>query len=74
MPVIAVLTKYEALVDRVKDECKGRRVARSDILNYAKKNVFDPLKSVTHAPVAFVQTHRKSFVNIIITRINNKVF
>ena len=66
MPVIAVLTKYEALVDRVKDEYKGRQVAKSDILNYVKKNVLDPLKNVTHAPIAIVQTHRKSFVGIII--------
>ena len=66
MPVIAVLTKYEALVDRVKDEYKGRQVAKSDILNYAKNNVLDPLKNVTHAPTAIVQTHRKSFVGIII--------
>jgi hypothetical protein len=57
--VIAVLTKYEALVDRVKDEYKGRQVAKSDILNYAKKNILDPLKNVAHVPVAIVQTHRE---------------
>jgi hypothetical protein len=57
--VIAVLTKYEALVDRVKDEYNGRQVAKSDILNYAKKNILDPLKNVTHAPAAIVQTHRE---------------
>jgi hypothetical protein len=62
VPVIAVLTKYEALVDRVKGECKGGQVAKSDILNYAKTNVLDPLKNVTNAPAAIVQTHRKSFV------------
>ena len=67
MPVIAVLTKYEALVDRVKDEYKGRQVAKSDILNYAKKNVLDPLKNVTHAPIAIVQTHRKGIIIIIAT-------
>jgi hypothetical protein len=64
--VVAVLTKYEALVDRVKDEYKGRQVAKSDILDYTKKNVFDPLKNVTYAPAAIVQTHRESFVGIII--------
>ncbi|KAF8499050.1 hypothetical protein F5888DRAFT_1943614 [Russula emetica] len=58
-PVIAVLTKYEALVDRVKGEYKGRQVAKSDILNYAKMNVFDPLKNVTHVPAAIIQTHYK---------------
>ena len=55
--MIAVLTKYEALVDRVKDEYKGRQVVKSDTLNYAKKNVLDPLKNVTRAPTAIVQTH-----------------
>ena len=64
--MIAVLTKYEALVDRVKGEYKGRQVAKSDILNYAKLNVFDPLKNVTHVPAAIIQTHRESFVCIII--------
>jgi hypothetical protein len=60
--VIAVLTKYEALVDRVKGEYKGRQVAKSDILNYAKMNVFNPLKNVTYAPSAIVQTHRESLL------------
>jgi hypothetical protein len=64
--VIAVLTKYEALVDRVKGEYKGRQVVKSDILNYAKKNVLNPLKNVTPTPVAIVQTHGKLFVGIII--------
>jgi hypothetical protein len=64
--MIAVLTKYEALVDRVKGEYKGRQVVKSDILNYAKKNVLNPLKNVTPTPVAIVQTHGKLFVGIII--------
>jgi hypothetical protein len=64
--VIAVLTKYEALIDRVKGEYIGRQMTKSDILNYAKKNVFNPLKNVTHVPAAIVQTHRKLFVGIII--------
>ncbi|KAN0115608.1 hypothetical protein V8E52_006727, partial [Russula decolorans] len=59
VPVIAVLTKYEALVDRVKDEYKGRQVVKSDILNYAKKNVLNPLKNGPHTPSAIVQTHNK---------------
>ena len=62
VPVIAVLTKYEALVNRVKDEYKGRQMAKVDILNYAKQNVLDPLKNVTNKPAAIVQTHRESFV------------
>jgi hypothetical protein len=63
--VIAVLTKFEALVDRVKDEYKGKQVVKSDILNYTKKNVYDALKNVTHAPAAIVQTHRKLFVALL---------
>ncbi|KAF8497180.1 hypothetical protein F5888DRAFT_1945748 [Russula emetica] len=59
VPVIAVLTKYEALVDRVKGKYKGRQVTNSDILNYAKMNVYDPLKNVTHVPAAIIQTHHK---------------
>ncbi|KAF8502134.1 hypothetical protein F5888DRAFT_1669478, partial [Russula emetica] len=59
VPVIAVLTKYEALVDRVKGEYKGRQVTKRDILTYAKVNVFDCLKNATHAPAAIVQTHHK---------------
>ena len=72
VPVIAVLTKYEALVDRVKSEFKGQQVAKSDILNYAKRNVFGPLKSDIHAPIAIVQTHRKGIIIIIATRITLK--
>ena len=64
--MIVILTKYEALVDRVKGEHKGGQVAKSDIVNYAKKNVLDPLTNVTYAPSAIVQTHRKSLVGIII--------
>jgi hypothetical protein len=58
--VIAVLTKYEALVDRVKGEYKGREVTKNDTLNYAKKNVLNPLQNVTYPPAAIVQTHRES--------------
>jgi hypothetical protein len=57
------------LVDRVKDEYNGRQVTKSDILNYAKKNVLDPLKNAKHAPAAIVQTHRKIFIGIIIKTI-----
>jgi len=64
--VIVVLTKYEALVDRVKDEHGGRPVTKRDILNYAKKNVFDPLNKVVHSPAAIVQTHRESLFSIFI--------
>ena len=65
--MVAVLTKYEALVDRVKDECGGRMVTKTDVLNYANKNVLEPLKGVMHSPVAIVQTHRESRFGILIT-------
>jgi len=62
--VIVVLTKYEALVDRVKDEHGGRPVTKRDILNYAKKNIFDPLNNVVHSPATIVQTHHESLFSI----------
>ena len=55
--MIAILTKYEALVDRVKDKYGGRSVTPKEVLNYAKENVINPLKNVTHVPMAIVQTH-----------------
>ena len=64
--MITVLTKYEELVDRVKDELGGRLVTKRDVLTYAKKNIFDPLKNVEHSPAAIVQTHRESFFSILI--------
>lgn len=63
--MIAVLTKYEAMVNRVKDKYKERLVTSRDVLNYAKENVIEPLKNVKHAPIAIVQTHRKCFFSII---------
>ena len=63
--MIAILTKYEALVDRVKHEYRGRLTKR-DVLNYAKVNILDPLINVRYAPAAIVQTHCKSFVGIIV--------
>ena len=61
--MIAVLTKYEALVDRVKLESKKRKVTKSDILNYADKEVLVPLKVIKNKPAAIVQTHRRLFIN-----------
>ena len=59
--MIAVLTKYEALVDRVKLDVnlRGRKVTKHDILNYANKEVFMPLGAVKNKPAAIVQTHGK---------------
>ena len=64
--MIAILTKYEALVDRVKGEYQERQVTKRDILNYVKENILNPFKNVTYKPAAIVQTHRKPFINIII--------
>ena len=63
--MIAILTKYEALVDRVKDKYGGRSVTPKEVLNYAKENVINPLKNVTHVPMAIVQTHRMFLLSII---------
>ena len=63
--MIAVLTKYECLVDRVKHESnlKGRKITKYDVSNYVKKEVLDPLKAIKNKPAAIVQTHRKLFIN-----------
>ena len=50
MPVIAVLTKYEALIDRVKGEFQERQVTKMDIFNYVRENILDPLKTVINKP------------------------
>ena len=63
--MIAILTKYEALVDRVKAEYIGKQMGKSDTLNYTKKNIFNPLKSVKHKPAAIVQTHRESLLLLL---------
>ncbi len=65
--MIAVLTKYEVLVDRVKDELGGRLVTKRDVANYAHRNVLDSLMNVVHSPAAIVQTHHKSPFSILIT-------
>jgi hypothetical protein len=58
--VIAVLTKYEALVNRMNDEYEERNVAKNKALNYAKMSIFDPLKNVIHVPAAIVRTQCES--------------
>ena len=63
VPVIAVLTKYEALVDRLKLESKGRKVTKNEVLNYLDKEVMMPLKAAKNKPSAIVQTHCKLFIN-----------
>ena len=62
--MIAILTKYEALVDRVKDEYRGKPVSKRDVLNYTKKNILDPLTNGKHAPEAIIQIHRELFIGI----------
>ena len=47
VPVIAVLTKYEALIDRVKDRAKergGRPVTKNDVMSYLDESVLCPIK------------------------------
>ena len=57
--MIAILTKYEALVDRVKDEYKGKPVTKKQVLNYTKENILDPLKNGIHVSKAIVHIHRE---------------
>ena len=60
--VIAVLTKYEALIDRVKDRAEengGGPVTKKDIMSYLDQNVLCPIKKTAHPPAAYVQTHRE---------------
>ena len=66
--MIAVLTKYEALVDRVKLKLKKRQITKYDVTNYVKREVFNPLTASKNKPAAIVQTHRKLFISY-----NNKV-
>ena len=63
--MIAVLTKYEALVDRVKLESnlKERKVTSRDVFNYVNREVLGPLQAIKNKPAAIVQTHRKLFIN-----------
>ena len=62
VPVIAVLTKYEALIGRVKDRAKesgGRPVTKKDVMSYLEESVLCPIKKTAHPPAAYVQTHRR---------------
>ena len=72
--MIAVLTKYEALVDRVKLKLKKRQITKYDVSNYAKKEVLEPLQAIEHKPAAIVQTHRKLFKNYNNKNTNIKTF
>jgi len=56
VPVIAVLTKYEALVNRVKNESTIQVAKRLE--KYATENVFNPLRN-TNVLAAIVKTHHK---------------
>ena len=61
--MIAVLTKYEALINRVKDRAKesgGRPVTKIDIMSL-DENVLCPIMKTAHQPAAYVQTHCGSF-------------
>ena len=62
VPVIAVLTKYEALIDRVKDRAResgGRPATKQDVISYLDESVICSIKKTAHPPAAYVQTHRR---------------
>jgi len=63
VPVIAVLTKYEALINRVKNESTTQVAKRLE--KYAIENVFNPLRNM-NVLAAIVKTHRMLFVGIIL--------
>jgi len=57
VPVMAVLTKYEALVNRIQDASGGNPVTKKDIKLYLDKHVLGPIKNTAHPPAASVQAH-----------------
>ena len=62
VPVIAVLTKYEAFVERAKSTLKerqGREPNKKQILAYLDEQVLINIKSTDYPSVAIVQTQRK---------------
>ncbi|KAE9400639.1 hypothetical protein BT96DRAFT_818949 [Gymnopus androsaceus JB14] len=56
VPVIAVLTKYEAFVERVKDKL-GREPRKKELLIYAERDIMSPMRTTVHPPAGYVQTH-----------------
>ncbi|KAE9389061.1 hypothetical protein BT96DRAFT_960109 [Gymnopus androsaceus JB14] len=56
VPVIAVLTKYEAFIERVKDKL-GREPRKRELLIYADRDIMNPMRTTVHPPVGYAQTH-----------------
>ena len=57
--MIAVLTEYEAGIDRVMNmDNGGKPMTGKDVLSYLDEHVLSPIKKTTHPPAAYVQTHR----------------
>ncbi|KAE9394771.1 hypothetical protein BT96DRAFT_886272 [Gymnopus androsaceus JB14] len=56
VPVIAVLTKYEAFVKRVKDKL-GREPRKRELMIYAERDIMNPMRTTVHPPAGYVQTH-----------------
>lgn len=56
VPVIAVLTKYEALIERAKEAFNGG-LTKEQRLAFTKKNVLDPMQKSKHQPAGYVTIH-----------------
>ena len=62
VPVIAILTKYEAFIDRAKSTVKerqGHEPNKKQILAYLDEQVLVNIKRTDYLPAAIVQTHHK---------------
>lgn len=59
VPVIIVLTKYEALVERVKDKLLGREPSKEEVRRHAQSNIMKPIRRAAYPPAGYVQTHRE---------------
>ena len=62
VPMIAILTKYEAFIDRAKNnlkESRGQQPNQKQILTYLNEQVINNIKWANHPPATIVQTHHK---------------
>ncbi|EIM79218.1 uncharacterized protein STEHIDRAFT_116689 [Stereum hirsutum FP-91666 SS1] len=57
VPVIVVLTMYEALAERVKDKLLGREPSKEEVRRHAQKNIMKPMRRTAYPPAGYVQTH-----------------
>ena len=71
VPVVAVLTKYEAFLDRAKSTLKerqGHEPNKKQILSYLDEQVMSNIEKTKYPPAATVQTHRKHCCRMKVSR------